>query len=360
MVQFPVFIQPYMQQKLILYQIEMLPISIIDFNNQAHSYTHLQVDRPYIVLNSDTHMTLRHQELRTCKNIGYDFHCEELFVSKQKSKYSYESARYFNLGSEIIKENCNFTYHFHKTNIKPAVLDGGNEIILDTWPNNKHIEFNINNDILVKIPSFPYVLLNTSVLCNCEIEVENHFLLESLAVCQDTKSKLVMYFMVNTAFINYFDNLIDSLKFPILLNQTTHKQTLPISLQSFDFDPDLLKSPKTLKDFVDQFQHKKETFDFQKKYNNGLDLAKENCFFNSYTVDIFLFVSAIISLVVTSIALFVICKHTNLKSLVTSLALQQLREVDAVTKQEHVSIIYAIECTCKIQWYAIYSLSLSY
>ena len=48
-----------------------------------------------------------------------------------------------------------------------------------------------------------------------------------------------MYFMVNTVFINYFDNLT----FPILLNQTTHEQNLPISLQSFDLDPNLLKSP---------------------------------------------------------------------------------------------------------------------
>ena len=67
----------------------------------------------------------------------------------------------------------------------------------------------MNNDIPVKIPSFPYVLVNRSVLCNCEIEVENHFLLESLAACQDTESELIMYFTVNTAFINYLENLTD-------------------------------------------------------------------------------------------------------------------------------------------------------
>ena len=66
-------------------------------------------------------------------------------------------------------------------------------------------------------------------LCNCEIKVENHFLLESLAACQDTKSKLIMYFLVNTAFIIYFDNLTDSLKYPILLNQATYEKTLLIS-----------------------------------------------------------------------------------------------------------------------------------
>ena len=38
-IQFPVFIQPYTPQPLILYQLEMVPVSIIDQNTQAHSYT---------------------------------------------------------------------------------------------------------------------------------------------------------------------------------------------------------------------------------------------------------------------------------------------------------------------------------
>ena len=99
-----------------------------------------------------------------CKYIGYEFYYKELFVAKHKSKYSCESAINFDLGSEIIKEN--FAYYFNKANIKPAVLEGGNEIILANWPNNKRIECNVNNDIPVKIPSFPYVLVNRSVLCN--------------------------------------------------------------------------------------------------------------------------------------------------------------------------------------------------
>ena len=54
------------------------------------------------------------------------------------------------------------------------VLDRGNEIILANWPDDKHITCYINNDILIIIPSHPYVLLNRSVLCNCGIEVENN------------------------------------------------------------------------------------------------------------------------------------------------------------------------------------------
>ena len=47
-IQFPVFIQPYTQQPLILYQLETIPVPIINQNTQAQSYTHLQVNTPYI------------------------------------------------------------------------------------------------------------------------------------------------------------------------------------------------------------------------------------------------------------------------------------------------------------------------
>ena len=62
--------------------------------------------------------------------------------------------------------------------------------------------------------------------------MENHFLLESLAASHDVNSKLVMYFKVNTAFVNYLDqfpNLTETLEFPIIKNKTTFEQTLPIS-----------------------------------------------------------------------------------------------------------------------------------
>ena len=81
-VQFPVFIQPYTQKPLILYQLETVPVPILDRNNEAQSYTHLQARKPYITLNLETYISLRQQELRSCKRIGCEFYCEELFVVK--------------------------------------------------------------------------------------------------------------------------------------------------------------------------------------------------------------------------------------------------------------------------------------
>ena len=100
-----------------------------------------------------------------------------------------------------------------------------------------------------------------------------------------------MYFMVNTVFVNYFDslnNLTDSLKTLFLLNMTTYKQTLPISLPPSEFDSKLSTAPKTLKDFVHQIQQKKEIFYLQERHNNmELELPNKNFFFNNSILYVF-------------------------------------------------------------------------
>ena len=103
----------------------------------------------------------------TAKNISWQ--------NIRLNKYSCESMIYFDLGPDIIRENCKFAYYFNKTNITPMVHDEGNKIFLANWPDDKHFICNVNNDIPVKIPSHPYVLVNRSILSNCGIEAENNF-----------------------------------------------------------------------------------------------------------------------------------------------------------------------------------------
>ena len=83
-IQFPVFMQPYTQTRLILYQIETVPFPVLDTNYQAQSYTQLKIEKPYIVLDEETNISLHPQELNTCKKIGYEYFCEELFVVKAR------------------------------------------------------------------------------------------------------------------------------------------------------------------------------------------------------------------------------------------------------------------------------------
>ena len=106
--------------------------------------------------------------------------------------------------------------------MKPTVLYGGYQIILANWPCYKKIMCAHNNNVSISIPSHPYVLMNRNILCNCGVEAESNFLLELLAVCENLEAKtdLEMYFTVNLAFVNYFDEAIEDLGIPVSKNWT--------------------------------------------------------------------------------------------------------------------------------------------
>ena len=224
-VQFPVFVQPYTQKRLIMYQIETVPVPILDKNEQVHSYTELKIEKPYIALNEETYITLHAQELKMCKKIVYEYYCKELFVVKSKTRYSCASAIYFNLESDVIKANCEFLYYYNKMDIKPTILDGGFQIILANWPSYRKIMCSHNNNIPISIASHPYILMNRSILCNPDVKAESHFLLESLAACEgsETKTDLEMHLTINLAFMNYLDDIIEELGIPVYKNLTTHE-----------------------------------------------------------------------------------------------------------------------------------------
>ena len=161
------------------------------------------------------------------------------------------------------------------------------------------------------------MLVNRSVLCNCGIGVENQFLLKSLTACQDTNSKLTMYFTVNKAFVDYLDkfpNLTESVEFPLIRNKTTFEQTLPISLNISKFDPTLLTTSSDLKEFINSYTSHREIFDLQERHDNmEINLNTNKISFSAnYTVNIFLFITVIISLLATSLTVYLLCKHKNL------------------------------------------------
>ena len=205
-------------------------------------------------------------------------------------------------------------FYYNKTDITPTVLDGGNKIISANWPNDKHITCNINNYIPTEISSHPYIFVNRSVLCNCGIEVENNFLLEYLATCQDTNTNLIMYFTVNTTFTNYLNqfNLTEGLEFPILTNKTTSESTLPVFCNKSKFDESLLTAPQTLKNYIAQYKQEKEIFYLKERHDIDeleLETPYKNFFTNNFIIDMFIFIIAIISVITTITIIYAVCKH---------------------------------------------------
>ena len=231
-----------------------------------------------------------------------------MFVVKSKTRYRCASAIYFNLESDVIKANCEFLYYYNKMDIKPTVLDVGFQIILANWPNYRKIMCSHNNNILINIPSHPYILMNRSILCNCDVKAESNFLLESLAACDgsETKTDLEMHFTINLAFVNYFHDIIEGLGIPVSQNWTTQEQILPLSIETFESSPNLLNAPKTLQDLAIKYQNKRKILD---KKDQELDKTKENSefksFLNSFLADILLFTAAIVTMIITLVIIYI-------------------------------------------------------
>ena len=165
------------------------------------------------------------------------------------------------------------------------------------------------------------------MLCNCDIEAESNFLLESLAVCEgpDAKTDLEMYFTVNLAFVNYFEDILEELGKHILPNWTTQEQILPISLKTFEINPNLINALKTVQDLALQYRNKKNILD---KKEQNLDKPEENnskfqAFLNSFLADVLIFTAALITLIISRIIIYVLYGQSKLKALITNIAMNK-------------------------------------
>ena len=199
---------------------------------------------------------------------------------------------------------------FNKTDITPLVLDGGQQIILANWPSHKRLICTYNNNIPINIPSHPYVLLNRNILCNCDKEAED---------------KLEMFFTVNLAFLDHLEDLTEVLDTPINRNWMHDKQTLPISLESFQINSSLLWTPKTPKDYIKQFQEHNKKLHLQKQNDNTK--SKFKSFISSFIADIIGLSTAFLTVIITLVIIYIVMGHSKLKMLVTNMALQSIKTV---------------------------------
>ena len=163
-------------------------------------------------------------------------------------------------------------------------------------------------------------------MCNCDIEAESNFLLESLAACDEhDKPDLEMYFTVNLASVDYLKQLNVSLNTPINRNRTDAKQPIPILLDSFQINPKLMHVPVMLKDFMEQYWENRMTV--TKKENSKSKFQKFiNCFL-AYTM---IFIAAILTVILVLVLIYVITGQSKLRALISTITLQRIRTMEAL------------------------------
>ena len=140
------------------------------------------------------------------------------------------------------------------------------------------------------------------------------------------------------AFTNNLDmlpDLTDSL--PLIKDRTEYEQPLPLNLSIPDFDNSLKHAPTSLKNFMHIYANNKEIFYLKQRHVStveSLNNSNKNFFSNNYMVDIFMFASSIISIISTTLVIYLFCKHKHIRTLVASLILHKIKEVEANSSSE--------------------------
>ena len=83
---------------------------------------------------------------------------------------------------------------------------------------------------------------------------------------------------------------------------------------SSKFNPILLTALSNLREFSNSYTNNKELFDLQERYD-GMEVklnTNKHFFSDNYIVDIFLFITAIISLLAKTLTMHLLCKHRKL------------------------------------------------
>ena len=204
-VTFPAFIKNYKQPPLSLYEVETVPVPIIDNNVKANSYSQVRIEKSYIAAGTDYYIQLRISELLMCKSIRHIYYCEELFVIKHKSRHSCVSAIFYNLGPATVTKNCKFDYYYNTT-VPPVILDGGRDVLLANFHGPRALKCSsVNGGLSKPAPEIIYAVVNREFLCDCQLDLEHASVLRQLSSCANSSgSKMHMEFTINLAFWEMF------------------------------------------------------------------------------------------------------------------------------------------------------------
>ena len=248
-VTFPAFIKSYKQPPLSLYEVETVPVSIIDKNVKANSYSQVRIEKSYIAAGTDYYIQLRISELLMCKSIRHIYYCEELFVIKHKSRHSCVSAIFYNLGPKKITWNCKFDYYYNTT-VPPVILDGGRDVLLANFHGPRSLKCSsINGGFSKPAPENTCAVVNREFLCDCQLDLEHASVLWQLSSCsKGSTSRMHMKFTINLAFWEMFKKRRPNSASNIQPQYTEEMQTFSVDL--YDLQIGKLDQPVYLERFL--------------------------------------------------------------------------------------------------------------
>ena len=283
-----------------------------------------------------------------CKNIQYEYFCEEMFMVKHSSKHTCESILYYNHNADLISNHCDFNFYLNKS-ILPSVLDGGSQIILANFEAEKGLQ--CSSKITNKLPTASYFLADRSITCSCTLESQLAYVLPDVGACGPSVTNLSFTYTPNLAFqtlIVEFMNISTEkplFKIPDSILLESPPSAYTINLTDYAHAGNVTSLIALSKNFVHHFLSKlKNCSSFPNPYEE--DGAPENFdfsdvivkhiheeqFFPSLPNGIITIILAIISSCTSAYVIYLGIKLRKMHTLIAALALtRQVTSINAYT-----------------------------
>ena len=315
---FPAFIKNYKQPPLSLYEVETVPVPIIDKNVKADSYSQVRIEKSYIAAGTDYYIQLRISELLMCKSIRYIYYCEELFVIKHKSRHSCVSAIFYNLGPATVTKNCRFDYYYNIT-VPPVILDGGRDVLLANFHGPRSLKCSsVNGGLAKPAPENTYAVVNREFLCDCQLDLEHASVLRQLSSCsKSSSSKMHMKFTINLAFWEMFKKRSPNSASNIQPQYAEEAQTFSVEL--YDLQIGKLDQPMDLERFMETMDTNGQKISTAEEREAEQPMQK---IMPRWLNNVLVMTCTAMTTVLMIIILVLLAKHFKMKALVSMLAIQ--------------------------------------
>ena len=303
---FPAFIKNYKQPPLSLYEVETVPVPIIDKNVKADSYSQVRIEKSYIAAGTDYYIQLGISELLMCKNIRYIYYCEELFVIKHKSRHSCVSA--------IFK----FDYYYNIT-VPPVILDGGRDVLLANFHGPRSLKCSsVNGGLAKPAPENTYAVVNREFLCDCQLDVEHASVLRQLSSCSKSSgSRMHMKFTINLAFWEMFKKRSPNSASNIQPQYAEEAQTFSVEL--YDLQIGKLDQPMDLERFMETMNTNGQKISTVEEREAEQPMQQ---IMPRWLNNVLVMTCTAMTTVLMIIILVLLAKHFKMKALVSMLAIQ--------------------------------------
>ena len=214
-IQIPMFLKLKIQEPLHLYSLRTVPVPFHineqEMGDQESKYTHTKLipSTEILGMSSDTFVNLDNTVLEECYKIGAVYFCETLFLTRQKSEHTCESAIYHYEHLSEIKKKCTFEYYPY-LEPEPELLDAGEYFLLSHLPTPWTVHCKHTDQLPGPLEGSAFTVIMKSDMCGCELQAGIGVIWHvqgNIEYCpqelQKLKNDVALYYPVNMAVMIY-------------------------------------------------------------------------------------------------------------------------------------------------------------